>query len=224
MTGQNDAAAERSALHVHHEPAGSGSLVEVEPGIWRFASIAQAEAERDAAMAEVLRLRTELADALEWKRAVEDAMIVWEMLPIPGEEPRKALHRLICTEQRIALDPAVSKDAAALVISGAERERVKRERRLKAKYHAALPVFVSDPGAQHWPLTSLSAARECAERARAEEREACAQVVQERARRERELHDATPEHVRHLWGHDKGADVLFQAAGAIREREQEGEE
>jgi hypothetical protein len=74
------------------------------------------------------------------------------------------------------------------VVEGRVREAVKKqqddtERRLTAKYHAALPVFVRNPqNSALWPMTSLRAAQECAERARWEEREACAALCGERAK------------------------------------------
>lgn len=54
---------------------------------------------------------------------------------------------------------------------------------MSGKYRSALPVFIRDPGGQHWPMTSLSAAHEIeaerdvalAENARL--RDACQQII-----------------------------------------------
>lgn len=60
----------------------------------------------------------ELAPAEEWRDAVLDAMVCCEMWPQKGESAKSALHRLLVWEQAVALDPAVSSDAAALVEQG----------------------------------------------------------------------------------------------------------
>ena len=54
---------------------------------------------------------------------------------------------------------------------GIKKAEAEHQRRLTAKYHAALPVYVKNPGPQHWPMTSLSAAQACADRAAWEARE-----------------------------------------------------
>ncbi|WP_424139211.1 hypothetical protein [Roseomonas chloroacetimidivorans] len=91
----------------------------------------------------------------------------------------------------VAIMSQMGWQSSAQVAARVEEERIKAvkeheaeaERRLTAKYHAALPVFVRDPGvAAHWPMTSLRAAQDCAERARWEEREACAALCDASAR------------------------------------------
>ena len=47
----------------------------------------------------------------EWRQAIEDAMICWEMCIKEGETPKQALNRLLWMEQQVALDPKVSEDA-----------------------------------------------------------------------------------------------------------------
>lgn len=66
---------------------------------------------------------TDLAPAEEWRDAVLDAMVCWEMWPQPGETARQALHRLLCMEQAVALDPQVSSAAAALVDLGRQEAK-----------------------------------------------------------------------------------------------------
>lgn len=53
-----------------------------------------------------------------WRDAVLDAMVCWDMAPPPGETPRQSLNRLLALEQRVTLDPAVSREAAALIERG----------------------------------------------------------------------------------------------------------
>lgn len=48
----------------------------------------------------------------EWKRAIIDACVVdWIFTAEHESNPRKAVNDLLCWQQKIALDPAVSKDA-----------------------------------------------------------------------------------------------------------------
>ena len=54
----------------------------------------------------------------EWRDAVLDAMVCWEMWPKPGETARDALRRLLAMEQMVALDPAVSSEARSLIERG----------------------------------------------------------------------------------------------------------
>jgi hypothetical protein len=51
-----------------------------------------------------------------WKRAVEDALMLWSM-SCP-DDPREALNRLLVQEAAVALDPAVSAEARALIQRG----------------------------------------------------------------------------------------------------------
>jgi hypothetical protein len=63
-----------------------------------------------AAEAENARVQTEID---EWKDAIIDACVVdWIFTTEHKTNPRKAVNDLLCWQQRIALDPAVSKDAA----------------------------------------------------------------------------------------------------------------
>lgn len=50
----------------------------------------------------------------------------------------------------------------------------------------------------------------------ANEREACAQIVDGLAARCAHLHDTTPARARAAWAWDKQRDALLEAAGAIR--------
>ena len=76
------------------------------------------ESERLVTRIDVIRsLKDKFEKAEAWRLAVEDAMIVWDMLPSDNETPRQSLHRLLCHEQQIALDPSVSSAAAQLVAS-----------------------------------------------------------------------------------------------------------
>ena len=54
-----------------------------------------------------------------WRRAVIDALVAsWIYRKEHDDDPHKALHDLACNEQRIALDPAISKDARNLIQKG----------------------------------------------------------------------------------------------------------
>ena len=68
--------------------------------------------------------RAALTEGQAWKEAIIDALVVGHIYTKEHEtEPRKALHDLICWEIQIALDPAVSSDAQALIAKGREEER-----------------------------------------------------------------------------------------------------
>lgn len=69
----------------------------------------------------------DLRDALEWKREVIEALIINCIFIAEHEHnPRRALNDLISWEVQVALDPAVSSDAAALI----ERGRVEAAKHL----------------------------------------------------------------------------------------------
>lgn len=74
-------------------------------------------------------LRYRVESALTMLDAVNEAMGQLFMASVAGETARDTLRRLIATEQAIALDPAVSADAAALVERGrvAGMEQAARE-------------------------------------------------------------------------------------------------
>ena len=75
----------------------------------------------------------------EWKDAIEDAMICWEMLPGEKESPKEALNRLIAFEQSVALDPLVSDDAQKL-IRKARAEAFKEAAAVaRSGYHGDIP-------------------------------------------------------------------------------------
>lgn len=62
-----------------------------------------------------------------WRTAVIDALVVSHIYRAEHDnDPRKAINDLLCWESKIALDPAVSKDAASLEaqIRADERERI----------------------------------------------------------------------------------------------------
>ena len=56
-----------------------------------------------------------------WKMAVINAMVCWEMLPHENETPCEVLNRLLTFEQMVALDPAVSSDAAKQINAAYKR-------------------------------------------------------------------------------------------------------
>lgn len=65
------------------------------------------------------RLQAEVADLKRWKQAVDDALVVsWCLSPENENDPVKALSDLAAWTQKIALDPAVSEDARALIQRG----------------------------------------------------------------------------------------------------------
>jgi hypothetical protein len=74
--------------------------------------------------------KDDLASAEQWRDAVLDAMVCWEMWPQPGETPKQALNRLLVLEQQVALDPAVSTSAVELIEQG------RREARADAQPHS----------------------------------------------------------------------------------------
>lgn len=53
--------------------------------------------------------------ACKWKDAIIDACVVdWVLTAEHENDPRKAVNDLLCWQQKLALDPAVSEDAAKL--------------------------------------------------------------------------------------------------------------
>ena len=69
-------------------------------------AIASLIAEREAAARK---------EGCAWAEAVERWFIEWEMMPDwSAADPWAELHRMICWEQKVALDPAVSEDARTL--------------------------------------------------------------------------------------------------------------
>jgi len=80
-------------------------------------------AEKDA---EIERLQGEVLVLREWKDAVIDATVVdWIFTKAHESDPRKAVNDLLAWQQKIALDPAVSKEAHDL---HAVIERLRAER------------------------------------------------------------------------------------------------
>jgi hypothetical protein len=80
-----------------------------------------------------------------WRDAVTDALVVSHIYRAEHDsDPRKAINDLLCWEAKIALDPAVSKDAAALV----EQTRTATEREVVAKAIEAIAAdrrrFIED--------------------------------------------------------------------------------
>ena len=74
------------------------------------------------------RLATDEAALAKWKDAVIDALVVDGIFQKEHEiDPRKAINDLLCWEAKMALDPAISKEAAALCASAPDarlRERL----------------------------------------------------------------------------------------------------
>ena len=67
-----------------------------------------------------------------WRDAVDDMLTVAHM--VASDDPRESINRLINWHVAVALDPAVSSDAAALV--AAERERMIADGWRKTRYEA----------------------------------------------------------------------------------------
>lgn len=68
---------------------------------------------------EVEQICKEHTESAEWRKAVQDELVVLHILNAENEEnPRKALQDIIHWNQKIALDPAVSKEARDLQASG----------------------------------------------------------------------------------------------------------
>ena len=64
-----------------------------------------------------------------WAEAIERWFVEWEMMPDwSAADPWAELHRMICWEQKVALDPAVSEDARTLRAS-ARREALEEAAR-----------------------------------------------------------------------------------------------
>jgi hypothetical protein len=71
-------------------------------------------------------LERELAAAKAWKDAVIDAAVVgWTYCAADEDDPRGCLSRIMAMNTQIALDPAVSSEAAALIERG--RQEVREE-------------------------------------------------------------------------------------------------
>jgi hypothetical protein len=71
-------------------------------------------------------LERELAAAKAWKDAVIDAAVVgWTYCAADEDDPRACLSRIMAMNSQIALDPAVSSEAAALIERG--RQEVREE-------------------------------------------------------------------------------------------------
>lgn len=78
----------------------------------------------------------------EWRKAIQNELVVLHLLDAPNEEnPRKALADIIEWNMKIALDPAVSKEARDLIESGANKPRpitlVKLRGRVAGSYERA---------------------------------------------------------------------------------------
>lgn len=68
---------------------------------------------------DVERISAQFTESLEWRKAIQDELVVLHILNAENEEnPRKALQDIIHWNQKIALDPAVSKEARDLQASG----------------------------------------------------------------------------------------------------------
>src|SRR5262245_11187658 len=81
--------------------------------------------EQDRIADELTALLSETAatHSCTWKDAIIDACVVdWIFTKDHETDPRKAVNDLLCWQQRIALDPAVSEDAAKLHARIAELE------------------------------------------------------------------------------------------------------
>lgn len=70
------------------------------------------------AIAEIERLR-------EWRRAIEDNLVICEILSEKHADPRTAINDLIDWHVHVALDPRVSSDARRLVEKGRTESREK---------------------------------------------------------------------------------------------------
>lgn len=108
-------------------------------------------------------LAAELAEANKWREAVIDALVVSCIYTAEHDSnPRKAINDLLAWESQIALDPAVSSDAQALIDQGrAELAEVKKalaeERERCAKICDEYPLRdPAEDGNGYW------AAAECA--------------------------------------------------------------
>lgn len=84
--------------------------------------------EPETAIAALIAEEREAArkEGCAWAEAIERWFIEWEMLPDwSAADPWAELHRMICWEQQVALDPAVSEDARKLIAE--ERARAFEE-------------------------------------------------------------------------------------------------
>lgn len=103
-----------------------------------------------------------IREALRWRTVIDEALLSLEMTA--SDDPKESLNRLICWEQKVALDPAVSEAAA----------RLRDETRIAALEEAATML---SHAAMHEPMTADAAnwlqrmaqrVRECIAKARGE--------------------------------------------------------
>jgi hypothetical protein len=86
---------------------------------------------------ELIKVEDELAAAKAWKDAVIDAAVVgWTYCAADDDDPRGCLSRIMAMNQQIALDPAVSSEAAALIERGRQEVRADVEALRKLLKHA----------------------------------------------------------------------------------------
>jgi hypothetical protein len=80
-------------------------------------------------MTELIQTENELAAAKAWKEAVINSAVVgWTYSAADDDDPRGCLSRIMAMNQQIALDPAVSSDAEALIERGRQEMRAEVER------------------------------------------------------------------------------------------------
>ena len=73
----------------------------------------------DAAQRRIAELEARLASADKWREAIDQALIVACIgTAEPHDDPKERLAKLIDWETKIALDPAVSSEARALIARG----------------------------------------------------------------------------------------------------------
>lgn len=84
-----------------------------------------------------------MTESSEWRKAVQNELVVLHILDNSNEEnPRKALQDIIEWNQKIALDPAVSKEARDLQASG-QTILVKFDGRAMGGHSTYGPVFIN---------------------------------------------------------------------------------
>ncbi|MFZ3012151.1 MAG: hypothetical protein WA045_00465 [Nitrospira sp.] len=78
----------------------------------------------------------------DWRRAVEDQCVV-SWLPFDAKDPRGTLLRVIEWNIRIALDPAVSSDAAALEVNAVASYLTSLRNEMEANQSCSVGYFMS---------------------------------------------------------------------------------
>ena len=113
-------------IKLAREACDPGKVDAWQNGFW---VLTQEELERFAAAYAAAALTKTTSNA--WQDAVQDRLVnVHGLTDENANDPRKAIADLIRIETQIALDPAVSSDAHALIAAGAaaERERIEAGR------------------------------------------------------------------------------------------------